>query len=669
MSNYIPPDAHHVGLNFQDVLTGSTDLEFGSIDQNIAQIDVTLNTPIAADIYAESHENNQVNVALSTAVIPDISTISGQSAQIDLTLSSAVSPNLTVIIVNQSCSVDITINSSLLPESQATSNINHIPGINIGASFSLDCANATLSANDLPWSPTGFISHSNVINFDKSTTFGISKSIGFSAGRSLAIAVSLLHDAAAGLSKCSFSVWNENLRIRVNRSILFDEAQKLSINKHGDWVDLVRKRKQFTFAHDVADVFEKKISFDWDRGLELTTESAIPWEKAHTVHYRKNPVTPWPDPGPPEYMGSTDLNFVCLCDDQDAHNVVLNFGADDCIPSIPDKEWWYILNSLSVTRLDNGEEIQVMDGSYSTDRSSWCWSYSLTIPAFEIEKLNSIAGRPVILRIMVNGSEHNMLLESRTRSRKFAQDTFNLSGRSQTALLDAPYSPTRSFLQENERTARQLCQAELDRVNSQVQLNWQLIDELSWILPINSLSYSNLTPIAVIKMIAESAGGFVYSEKNSNTLTIKPKYKKTFWDSIAVSEYDRLIPLSITTSQSIDDVLYPDYNGITLTNDRSGLTGQVRRSGSSADTLQETVNNPLFTFESMGGYGKSVLAKAGMVETHALLMPVESEVGECAPGELTAFNAEWWGISDSVAVSFTPAIVNQTIKVERVNHE
>lgn len=96
---------------------------------------------------------------------------------------------------------------------------------------------------------------------------------------------------------------------------------------------------------------------------------------------------------------------------------------------------------------------------------------------------------------------------------------------------------------------------------------------------------------------------------------------------------------------------------------------QVKRTGTSADTLLETVNSPLFTVESMGAFGKAQLAKAGMVETHSLIMPISAEVGECAPGELIAFNAEWWGIDDSVSVSFTHALVNQTIKVERVNQD
>ncbi len=434
-------------------------------------------------------------------------------------------------------------------------------------------------------------------------------------------------------------------------------------------MDLVRKRKTFTYSYEVARVFEKHFTFEWDKGLEFITSSHIAWDKAKAIHYRKHPVQPWPQPELPEYVGRTDLNFNCLCNGPDPHNLILNFGADDCIPGLPPKNWWYIVNELSVSRLDNGQNILVYDGSYSTDRSRWCWSYSLSVPASEIPKLESVNGQPVILKIMVNGTAHHMLLESRSRSRRFAEITYTLNGRSQSALLDAPYSPTRSFTQENERTARQLCQAELDRVNSSTTLQWELIDELSWIVPAGSLSYSSMTPIAVIKMIAESAGGFVYSEKGSDTITIKPKYKKTFWDSITVEEYDRLIPESLVTEQSTDYEPYPDYNGITLTNDRTGLTGQVKRTGTAADMLLETANSPLFTVESMGSYGKSALAKAGMVETHNLVMPIGPDVSECAPGELVAFNAEWWGIIEGVNVSFNHAVINQSIKVERVNRE
>ena len=649
MSNYTPPDAHNVILDFNDAVTGTTNLNFkDSASSNIVNALVSLK--ITSQIHGKqgAEAKDRVLAHVSTRIRAKIT---GKQS------------------VNYLRKVRAVVNTGLMSLIDGHFDINFIVGVS--GQFGVKFQKAFLKSiqADTPWAKPIFKAHNSAFYFERSLSLSNHASVGFDKANALHRAVQIIHEQTTGLSRGAYLKWQENEKLFISRSLVFDESNKLRINRNSDWVELVCKRKTFTYSHQVAHVFEKRFTFEWDKGLELITASEIAWDKAKSIHYRKHEIQPWPKPELPEYIGSTDLNFICLCHDVDPHNVVLNFGADDCIPALPNKNGWYILNSLSVNRLDNGEKINVLDGNYSTDRSRWCWSYSLTVPANEIAKLEPIAGQPVILRIMVNGFEHHMMLENRSRSRRFAQETYSLSGRSQTALLDVPYAPTRSFLQENERTARQLCQAELDRVNSNIQLNWQLIDELSWILPVNSLSYSNLTPIAAIKLIVESAGGFIYSEKNSNTLTIKPKYKKTFWDSIAIADYDRLIPMSLTKDQSTDYELYPDYKGITLSNDQTGLTGQVKRTGTSADTLLETVNSPLFTVESMGAFGKAQLAKAGMVETHSLVMPISAEVGECAPGELIAFNAEWWGIDDSVSVSFTHAVVNQTIKVERVNQD
>ena len=264
-----------------------------------------------------------------------------------------------------------------------------------------------------------------------------------------------------------------------------------------------------------------------------------------------------------------------------------------------------------------------------------------------------------------------MLLENRTRSRQFAQETYTLTGRSPSALLDSPSSPPRAFLQENERTSVQLVQAEIDRsAYPDLALNWQLIDALGWIVPTESFSYSGLTPIKAIQEIAAAGGGFVYSEANSQAISIKPLYKKTFWDSMNMNDYDILLPESIVTELSTDYETYPDYNGISLTNDKTGDTGLVKRTGTSGDVMVETVNNNLFTSASvMGAYAKSALAKAGMVEMHTFTMPLAQEIGQCKPADVLAFNAEWWGIVDSVSYSFTYSKVTQTVTVERVNHE
>lgn len=649
MSNYTPPDVHNLIVDFDEPVTSSTDLNFGdSVSRNA--VNGLINLSVAAQIHGKqsSSAKDQVLATIRTGISVQIS---GKQT------------------INYLRKVRAVINTGFRSEVSSHFNLNFIVGVSGQFSASFQKALFKAIQVDTIWAKPILRAHNSAFYFERSLSLSNHAWVGFDKANTLHRAVQMIHEQATGLSRSTYLKWQENERLVISRTLVFEESSKLRINRKTDWEELVRKRKTFTYSHQVGRVFEKHFSFEWDKGLEFITSSHIAWDKAKAIHYRKHPVLPWPKPEPLQYESNNDLTFNCLCDDQDGHNLILNFGNDDCIPGLPNQNWWYIVNELSVSRLDNEENILVYDGNYSTDRNGWCWSYNLTVPVSEISKLEPIGGLPVILKLMVNGNEHHMLLENRSRSRRFAETTYTLNGRSQSALLDAPYASTRSFTQENERTARQLCQAELDRVNSSTQLKWELVDELSWIIPSGSLSYSNMTPVAVIKMIAQSAGGFVYSEKGSNTITVKPKYKKTFWDSIAIEEYDRLIPESLVTEQSTDYELYPDYNGITLTNDRGQLSGQVKRTGTPANTLLETVNNPLFTVESMGAYGKAALAKAGMIETHSLVIPVNANTGECTPGDLVAFNAEWWGIVESVNVSFNHAVINQGIKVESVNRE
>ncbi|HRO78818.1 MAG TPA: hypothetical protein PLA93_08910 [Acinetobacter towneri] len=668
-------NSHNIILNFEHLADGSTNLNFG--DDVSAVVDTVLETDFSFEvtaIYADSGVNTAViDTVLDTAFSFEVVAVFKDNidvvGQIDTVLDTSFSFEIVAEFAENLCTIDTVLDTAFQFQIDAVFDINHIVGVSYAFDASYQKAVAALSVTAIPWAKPILRVSNDALFYDQGLVLSQQAMTGFDQSDSLTQAVRIEHEKATGLQTDAYLVWQTGDKRFIHQSYLFDETLKLRINRSTNWHEMIRKRRTVTYAHEVAHVFEKHFTFEWDKGLELVTTDDLAWEKAKAIHYRKHPIQPWPKPELPQYEGTGDLNFICLCHEVDAHNVILNFGVDDCIPAIPNQNWWYILNSLSVTRLDNDAEILVYEGNYRTDRSSWAWSYSLTVPHTEIAKLEPINGQPVILKIMVNGHEHHMLLENRTRSRNFGNITYVLTGRSQTALLDAPYAPLRSFLQENERTSVQLAQAELDHVFSDTVLNWQLIDDLGWIVANNSLSYSNLAPIAAIKLIVESGGGFIYSEKGSNTLSIKPLYKKTFWDTFTVDDYDRLVPDSLVTSQSTDYELYPDYNGITLTNDRTGKQAQVKRTGTAADVLLPPENNPLFDVVSMGAFGKSKLAKAGMIETHTFTMPISAEVGECAPGEVFAFNAQWWGIVESVSVSFSHAKVNQTVKVERVNRE
>ena len=632
--SYTPPDAHNVVLDFEQPFTPvdghNVVLNFADVEPQLGVLLATINTNIQAGISG----GNWGNIDNRGALL----------AVIDTSIQASIS---------------------------GINDINHTRGIETHWAAEYQRAIPCLTTPEISWSKPNFKAHHSAFFYDPGLTISHSAESNFQAGLALRVAVQKAFEQGTGLSSSGYLYWQENQKSFINQSLVFEESAKLRIQHFTGWDELIRKRKQLTFSHEVAQVFEHQFLFDWDKGLELVTQDSILWEKARPTYYRKHVIEPWPEPQAPQYLGSGDLDFNCLCIDVDAHNVILNFGVDDCIPAIAPKPWWYIVNEISVTRFDNGQNINVLSGNYRTDRQSWCWSYSLMIPASELSKLDPVAGQPVILKIIVNGFEHLMLLENRTRLRQFAQETYTLTGRSPSALLDSPSSPPRAFLQENERTSVQLAQAEIDRsAYPDLGLNWQLIDALGWIVPTESFSYSRLTPIKAIQEIAAAGGGFVYSEANSQAISIKPLYKKTFWDSMNMNDYDILLPESIVTEQSTDYETYPDYNGISLTNDKIGAMGLVKRTGTSGDVLLETVNNNLFTSASvMGSYGKSVLAKAGMVEAHTFSMPLIQEVGQCKPADILAFNAEWWGVVDSVSCSFTYSKVTQIVTVERVNHE
>jgi hypothetical protein len=652
VSNYIPPDGHNVSLNFSDLI-GPVDshnlvLNFGADQVVIANLDAVIATSFNAEITA----------------------LQGNFAQLDCVVQTGFNAEIEAVTINQLCTVDAVINTGFSSVITTHFDINFIRGLNHLSVFEYQKTLPALHESYLRFGKAIIKAHNSAFIFERGLTISNAVTAGFNKSTFLQRMVRTVFEETTGLSSNSKIVWQDNDKRFIARTLVFEESEKLLINRQTTWDEMIRKRKKITLSHEVAEVLEKRFTFKHDKGLELVTTDSIPWEVARAVYYRKSKVDPIEPQPKPEYVGSPDLNFICLCHDIDSHNVILNFGADECLPNIAPVDWWYIVNEIKVTRLDNGQEIQIYSGDYSTDRSSWSWSYNLTIPFYEKVKIEPIDGKPVILKIMINGNEHRMLLGDIDRSRQFGKDVYKLSGRSPTALLDAPSSPTRSFTQENERSSVQLAQAELDRVNSDVVLNWELIDALGWILPPESLSYSNLTPIAVIKMIAEAGGGFVYSEPASNTLTIKPRYKKTWWDSIAIDDYDRVIPESIVIDQSTNYEPYPDYNGVFLTNDRNGDTGQVKRVGTAGDVLQESINSPLLTSTTvMHSKGREVLAKAGLVENHSLLMPVTQEIGLCLPGELVAFNGDWWGIVDGVSGSFTHKLVNQTVSIERVNRE
>lgn len=671
-------DSHNIILNFEHLADGSTNLNFG--DDVTAVIDTVLDAEFSFEItavYADSGANTAVidtvlDTEFSFDVVAKFSENTDVIGQIDTVLDSSLSFEVEAVFVENLCIIDAVLDTEFQFEVKAVFDINHLVGVSCGFDMRYQKAIAALSTTEIPWAKPVLRVSNEALFYDQGLVISNQADIWYEQAGSLTRAIRSIHEQATGLSSDVYVIWEEGDKRFIHQRYLHEETIKLRHNRETVWQEMIRRRKTFTYSHEVAQVFEHHFSFEWDKSLEIITRSDLPWDKAKAIHYRKHPVQPWPKPEPEPYQGSTDLNFICLCHDVDSHNIVLNFGADDCIPALPNRNWWYIVNVLTAERLDTGEKIKVMEGTYSTSRSQWCWTYSITVAHTEKDKLQPINGQPVILKVMINGFEHHILLEDPEETRRFASVLYTYPGRSVTALNSAKYGPTRSFIQDNERTSVQLVQAELDRANSGTTLDWKLIDDLGWIVPIESLSYAELAPIDAIKQVVDAGGGFIYSQKAGNTLTILPRYQKGYWDAMTVEDYDILLPESLVMQQNIkqNDEYIADFNAITVVNSRSGESLKVQQRGTSGDVPLESITGPLFNLVSGASYGKNELVKANIQELHTFSdIPVSQEIGEMLPGKIIAFNGQWWGVIEGVNGSFSHEKVNETITVERISRE
>src|SRR5690606_17310630 len=406
---------------------------------------VVIDTRIIAELNAVSDSNDVLDVQINTGFNAEFNAVTGQLAQLDVQLQTGFIAELSAVRIDQYCAVDAVVQTGLNAQFQALFDINHLVGVSYGFDMCYQKAITALSTTEILWAKPILRVSNEALFYDQGLVISNQANIRYEQAGSLTQAIRSIHEQATGLSSDAYVIWEEGDKRFIHQRYLYEETIKLRHNREMVWQEMIRRRKTFTYSHEVAQVFEHRFSFEWDKSLEIVTKSDLPWDKAKAIHYRKHPVQPWPKPELPKYEGSTDLNFICLCHDVDSHDVVLNFGADDCIPALPNRNWWYIVNTLTAERLDTGEKIKVMDGTYSTSRSQWCLTYSITVAHTEKDKLQPIDGRPVILKVMINGFEHHVLLEDPEETRRFASVLYTYPGRSITALNSDKYGPTRSF--------------------------------------------------------------------------------------------------------------------------------------------------------------------------------------------------------------------------------
>ncbi|MEG1728181.1 MAG: hypothetical protein RR280_01375 [Bacteroidaceae bacterium] len=469
--------------------------------------------------------------------------------------------------------------------------------------------------------------------------------------------------------------YRDTVRYKVTITDFFHQAIPLPIT----WVDLeyhdmIRLRRSVGGVYHKAKPIYLSLESNYDLTAQKYRSWMMPWSKAMSmIRGDFDYSTPWIPPKPPEFKGSTDLNLICTYKAK-SDNIYINLCNCDCFQTkyVPEKDSYIVLNEIIVTREVDGKAIHPTTIDINTDRDSWCWDLSMNIPADQLPNVMSVNGELPIIRVNVNGRPWVFLLEGKSRSRKFADTSFRVTGRSITALLTDPHAAVRTYTQPAQMTSVQLIAEELARVTTKsFEVDWQgLVAQNGWILPTGTFSYTGLTPMKAIQEIVTPVGGVVMSHPSLPKLIVKPRVPFGHWETPAIK---LSVPENILVEDGTEWVQTPHANGVWVYSGSVDLAAKVDRDGTTGEKLAEPINSRVLTeATSLREAGRARLIISNPNETTTMTSAFHEELGIPPLSEVMEMTSEagtWWGTVDSlnlnINMSGDVATVNLKVGVQR----
>lgn len=568
--------------------------------------------------------------------------------------------------------------------------------LDVSAFYSSGVNRLTTSSLAIRWDKAIRTPLSKVIQWDTTTSTRVKTSIPWERSRFLTLHKRVSHndtprvfkksrvtwDSAEAVNFNSHSKWKEHIKIRLGTVIPWEEAMLIASTQsiHSEYTRFFNHQKSIVWDKALSlPVYLQSIS---NKADDLTVYKRIPWEEAQKPPqgYSGNPFRPEPPDKPdPDKPIIVPLNFECLLYKDPLERLWLNFGEVGCRNYItPNQEVYFIVNDFLLFRVSDGVQIQALSARFGTDENSWCWSFNLTIPMRELEKVEPTPGGPIELEMHLNGVVWRFIVEGYEESENFAQPSLSIRAKSPTAYLDAPYAPTRTFNQSQAITTRQLAEAELTRPGliTGFELDWMLSDELGWLLPSDTWSFAELSPIAVINQIVQGSGGFLNSHNELRKLIVRPSYKVPPWEW-GLTNPDKIIPRGLIKRRGKQWNEKPLYNGVYVSGERTGVNALVRRFGLGATFLAPPFSSPFITTQEAARVkGIHILSQGGKQSTDTLVLPFAPSLGLITPGMLlevdnTGSNLSNWrgrvtGINFDINFDKSKGpTVNQTLTIER----
>jgi hypothetical protein len=421
----------------------------------------------------------------------------------------------------------------------------------------------------------------------------------------------------------------------------------------------------------------------WRRPPQRTRRWFLPWNYAPRVPWIVHGIGVLPPPPhePPGYQpprgDRVAPRFMCPQLAFAGDELRIPFGPAACYFAWPKPRVYIVENSAAVVRLPERTPISVdsVDVAITVDDMHWSFEISLADPA-DLELLKADIDGPKVVEVSLNGFVWTAIVENYEQDRQHPGRKVKVSGRSQTALLDAPYAPPRSRVVDVDRQAQQLVDDELDLTGFTADY-----ETLTWLVLGGAWHYDGRTAAAAIKSIAAAAGAVAIADPWDKVVRIAPRYAASPW-SWSTTGADKFIQDDIILRDSARLVSKPLYDYVLVSGDQVGVSDPIMRDGSAGTTRAEMIVDALITDHDVAlERGRNVLCDRGQQMQVDVTIPlfaadVAGQPGLISPLDLvevvepTSWKALALGVSISARMQDlgngrAVLVIEQTLTLER----
>ena len=370
-----------------------------------------------------------------------------------------------------------------------------------------------------------------------------------------------------------------------------------------------------------------------------------------------------------ETKSNNDIVFACLANEWEKnpsnYNIIFN---DICKLKVDEStdysEVIFVKNTFSLKNLETGEIVKATSINFSTDRESYSWTGSMSIPDDQIHFLKSPTNKPVLVEYLFNDIKAVLQVGKISRSVVFGQRAYKVTLSSPTVKFDEPTSRVSSYTNLDDIAPANFIETLIDPTNNKINLVWDFLSPLEWVVKAGAFTYQNLPIIKAIGALLKDSGAFVTTSLDGKNLIVKRKRPFMFWESIPK---EKIIEIpKVITSLGYEVEYKPKFTGVyILANNRT--VNCIRRETNGSFLAPQVVASQLTSNLACVEAGRYVLADTGVVETHDLLKPILNDGVLILPADIIKFtldNVTYIGTVISVGVDIKFNSQYQTIKVE-----